>query len=345
MQLYLDSFGAYLSVRNGMFHIRMREGAEARQFAARTVGTILLTKGTAASTDALLLAAQHEIPVVLIDANTHRPLAQLAGTVPGNVAALRRAQAAAGDDMRGLQWAARCIAQKVEGHRQLLERMAETPDSPLAPDRATDQRMMAAALQRIEALAQAPATAPMDANDRAKTAETLRGSEGTASKVYFASLGIYLEHLGVAFSGRQRHPAYEPYNALLNYLYGMLYTSVHIAILKNNLDATMGFLHADRYGGKPTLAYDLIEPFRPWADTVALGLVRSQVWQDDHAAWFQSNPDEDGLWLSTEGKGHAIEAMLAYLAEATPYDGRNLRRSTQIDLDVQKLVLFLTKKS
>ncbi len=343
MQLYLDSYGAFLAVRNGMFHIRMREGAAARQFAARTVGAILLTKGTAASTDALLLATVHEIPVILIDANTHRPLAQLAGAVPGNVAALRRAQAEAGLNMRGLQWAARCIARKVEGHQRLMAYMAEQPASPLAADQAADQRMMTAALQRLNALAQPTTADQVDTEDREKAAETLCGSEGTASRIYFSTLATYLEHIGVAFSGRQRHPAYEPYNALLNYLYGMLYTSVHVAILKNNLDATMGFLHVDRYGGKVTLAYDLIEPFRPWADTVALALVRGKAWQEGQEAWFRPDPDEDGLWLSTEGKGHVIEAMLAYLSEATPYEGRSLRRATQIDLDVQKLVLFLTR--
>ena len=76
MQLYLDSFGAYLSVRNGMFAVRTKSGGE-QLFALRQVGAILLTAGTAMSTDAALLAAAENIPLLLINADTHAPLAQL----------------------------------------------------------------------------------------------------------------------------------------------------------------------------------------------------------------------------------------------------------------------------
>lgn len=83
MQLYLDSFGAYLFVRNGMFAVRTRAGGE-RAFALRSVGAVLLTKGTALSADAALLAAEHDIPVVLIDADTHFPLAQVSSGRAGS---------------------------------------------------------------------------------------------------------------------------------------------------------------------------------------------------------------------------------------------------------------------
>ncbi len=43
MQIYLDSFGAYLSVRNGQFSVRLRSGDE-RLFATRLVSAILLER-------------------------------------------------------------------------------------------------------------------------------------------------------------------------------------------------------------------------------------------------------------------------------------------------------------
>lgn len=44
MQLYLDSFASFLSVKNGQFRIRLQSG-EVHLFAVREVNVILLTKG------------------------------------------------------------------------------------------------------------------------------------------------------------------------------------------------------------------------------------------------------------------------------------------------------------
>jgi CRISPR-associated protein Cas1 len=59
----------------------------------------------------------------------------------------------------------------------------------------------------------------------------------------------------INFTSRQKRPAYDPFNVLLNYLYGMLYTAVHLSLLKSGLDPYMGILHADRYGATPTLVF------------------------------------------------------------------------------------------
>jgi hypothetical protein len=82
MQLYLDSYGAFLAARNGMFAVRTKSGGE-QAFAVRDVQAILCTKSTALSTDAALLAASNDIPILIIDANTHYPLAQVSSGRPG----------------------------------------------------------------------------------------------------------------------------------------------------------------------------------------------------------------------------------------------------------------------
>ena len=102
----------------------------------------------------------------------------------------------------------------------------------------------------------------------------------------------------------------------------------------------MGILHADQYGGRPTLAYDLIEPYRPWADEVALlHIVPKEGFAT--GAYFQPDADGAGWWLSAEGKSEAVEKMLLFLAEKSTFEGRMLRKSVQIDLAAQKLVGFL----
>lgn len=338
MQLYLDSFGAFLAVRNGMFSVRLRDGGT-HAFAARTVDAILLTKGTGMSTDAALLAVEQDIPVLLIDAQTHFPLAQLTSGRPGSIASIRKNQAVFARAPEGLAWAAAQLVEKVRRQRAVLQQWAEAPGAPpgFAADVAVADRLMAG-MQRE--LGKPPAADPSDHPDR------LRGQEGTASRVYFQQLSRLLSGAFAgfaaaddlpdpAFSGRQKRPAYDPFNTLLNYLYGMLYTSVHLALLKSGLDPYVGILHADRYGAAPTLVFDAIEPYRPWADTVALRLVLNGHLTPD--AFEQRDDPKEGLWLGRAGKDTVIEAMLSYLAESAPRDGRQVKRSVQIDLDAVEL--------
>jgi CRISPR-associated protein Cas1 len=49
----------------------------------------------------------------------------------------------------------------------------------------------------------------------------------------------------------------------------MLYSQVESAILSIGLDSSLGILHRDGYA-KPTLSYDLIEPFRPVIDKLLI---------------------------------------------------------------------------
>ncbi len=340
MQLYLDSYGAFLSVRNGMFSIRMRGSGAVRDFPVRTVESILLTKGTGMTTDAALLAVENDIPVLLIDAQTHYPLAQLSSGRPTTIAAVRKNQVFFARSATGLSWAAECLAQKVARQRQLLREWAERPTSgaDFAQDVAIADRILAAMQRELGK--------PIGENDDLNAAIVrLRGQEGTASRVYFqqiaklldgAFFGFEYDDLSeIIFEGRQKRPAHDPFNALLNYLYGMLYTTVHLALLKAGLDPYMGVLHADRYGAAPTLVFDAIEPYRPWADAVALRLVLEGFIGPEH---FERREEPlEGLWLAPTGKDVVIEQMLRYLEESLPYYGRQVRRKVQIDLEAQFL--------
>jgi CRISP-associated protein Cas1 len=328
MQLYLDSFGAYLSVRNGQFAIRTKTGGE-KLFPVRQVGAILLTAGTALSTDAALLAASDNIPVLLIDAHTHEPLAQLSSGRAVSLAAIRRNQAIFTRHPDGFKWTGALLARKIEAQMALLVSRSVTPSATLDATLTTMRR---------QSLALASWAPSGDGFVAALVAERFRGQEGTASRAYFQWMAKMLDP-ALDFRGRQGYPAYDPFNAVLNYLYGMLYTTVHLALLKSGLDPYMAVLHADQYGAKPTLSYDLIEPFRPWADAVALDLAKNgQLLSPD---FFQPDDQNRGLWLASAGKGLVIDAMLAFLNTTTPVSGRQVRRSVQIDLEAQQLAAFL----
>lgn len=333
MQIYLDSFSAYLSVRNGQFRVRLSSG-DVHLFAVRQVSAILLTKGTGMSTDAALLAVENNIPVLLIDAQTHYPLAQVSSGRPGNIATVRKNQPAFSRSTQGYGWVADLIAQKIENQRTLLHTLAENPDAPTGF--ADDLRLTDRVIATLEkSFRQWSAPPVWDSAAQASAAATFRGQEGTVSRVYFQKIALYLGE-AMEFEGRQKRPAYDPFNAILNYLYGVLYTAVHLALLKNGLDPFLGVLHADQYGGVPTLVFDAIEPYRPWADRVAVQLARSGQINDE---CFEPDAEERGLWLSSAGKSTVIDAMLAFLEESAYYGGKQVKRKVQIDLDAQRLAV------
>ena len=217
------------------------------------------------------------------------------------------------------------MVSKIENQRALLRRLAENPNVP--PDFPGDIRfadkVMASLQQRLsDSLTSSQTITTL--------AETFRGQEGSASRTYFQQLIKYLAHLPAdslfrlpeaTFEGRRR-PAYDPFNALLNYLYGMLYTNCHLALLKSGLDPYLGILHADRHGDHPTLVFDFIEPYRAWADRVALQLAESGIFDEES---FEPDADERGLWLSRTGKSAVIEAMLAFMETSSEHRGRQIK--------------------
>jgi len=105
--------------------------------------------------------------------------------------------------------------------------------------------------------------------------EILRGKEGEAANTYF---GVF-NHLITAqkdnffFHARSRRPPLDNMNALLSFIYTLLVHDVSAALEAVGLDPQVGFLHSER-PGRPSLALDLIEEFRPFlADRLALSLV------------------------------------------------------------------------
>jgi CRISP-associated protein Cas1 len=115
-----------------------------------------------------------------------------------------------------------------------------------------------------------------DATANAKDLTALLGIEGTAAAIYFEQFNSMLKGQGVwkfDFAGRNRRPPRDPINALLSLGYSMLSKELTGVCHAVGLDPFLGFMHQPRYG-RPALALDLMEEFRPLiADSVAISLV------------------------------------------------------------------------
>lgn len=107
-------------------------------------------------------------------------------------------------------------------------------------------------------------------------AMSLLGIEGAAGKVYFEGFAKLLQgDEAFDLEGRNRRPPRDPINALLSFVYALLAKDLTLVVHAVGFDPMLGFYHRPRYG-RPSLALDLAEEFRPIvADSVVLTLVNN----------------------------------------------------------------------
>ena len=104
----------------------------------------------------------------------------------------------------------------------------------------------------------------------------LQGFEGSATAHYFKCFKHVLSEPSL-FNGRTRRPPRDQANALLSYGYTILLSQVTAAIGTVGLDPYVGYLHSSQYG-KPALALDLMEEFRPLiVDSVVLSVFNNRM--------------------------------------------------------------------
>lgn len=117
--------------------------------------------------------------------------------------------------------------------------------------------------------------------------ESLLGFEGNAGRIYFQNFSTMLKSKNEAdnnaplfdFQTRNRRPPRDPVNALLSLAYSLLVKDLTIILLAVGFDPYLGFYHQPRYG-RPALALDLMEPFRPLiADSTVITAINTGVVQ------------------------------------------------------------------
>jgi CRISPR-associated exonuclease Cas4/CRISPR-associated protein Cas1 len=172
-------------------------------------------------------------------------------------AAIRTAQyAAAANEARRLDFARGLVDAKIRNQRTLLRRNWRGPEDERGP-----------LLARLALLCERA--------ERAGTMAMLLGLEGEAAALYFRALPhLFTEKVAelpeFQFVNRSRRPPADPINACLSLAYAVLTRTFAAALATVGLDPWKGLYHVER-PGRPALALDLIEPFRPvLADSAVL---------------------------------------------------------------------------
>jgi CRISPR-associated protein Cas1 len=218
-------------------------------------------------------------------------------------------------DFCRIKLAGECIRAKIRNQRVMLMRNG-SPDKKL--------------LKRLSRAAE-NAT-------KATSLDEIRGIEGGAAAVYFGEFGSMLKvdgKMSFDFTKRTRRPPRDPVNALLSLGYSILAKELAGICHQVGLDPFLGFFHQPRYG-RPALALDLMEEFRPLiADSVAVSLInRGEI--DESDFYFSAR----GVILNARGRRRFWEAWFRRLDTEVSHPEFKYRMSYRRMMEVQARQLW-----
>ncbi len=299
MQLVLDTKGLEVIKKDGVFHIKGEKGSKA--ISPAKLDSIAITASVMISSDAIALAIQHQVPILVFD-RIGKAKARLWSPYFESIATLRRMQARFIESPEAMAWMLDLFALKTEAQIDNLKYLKSR------------RSVLSLALGQPISYLRRKSRSFEEFRDKLpeECRQQVMGVEGTLARIYWQAVGNALPSR-YSFQGRSRRPAKDIFNAGINYLYGMLYSVVEGALFSVGLDPHLGILHADEYN-KPTLAFDLIEPFRPWADRLLVEMCMDKQLKE---SFFTKN--QYGIFLNKSGKAFIIPAFNDYLRSTTTY--------------------------
>jgi CRISPR-associated protein Cas1 len=323
MILFLDTQGLLLSARNGC--MRVIHGEIDKLIGLNKITSIVVSSKIQIDSVALALCFKSDIPIYFTD--KFGAVVGVSRKIGFSLASqIRREQVLFIQKKEAIKWVKDIHVLKLKG---------QLANMKFALDRKTKGQK-----HRLKKLKEFELILNSISGLKSKNMDTLRpsllGKEGAAARAYWQFITLSLETT-FQFEVRSQNPAKDAFNAALNYLYGILYTKVESAIYTAGLDATLGIFHTDQYQ-KPTLAFDLIEPFRPWADRFLMEL----CWQGEmELNFFDKNTDS--VKLNKKGKGLLIPSFLNFMEGKTTFNNQICTRNTHISRLAGALSIQLLK--
>jgi len=322
--LYLQEPGTSVGKRSEHLVIK-KEGKELTRVPMHAVRQVVVCGNVQVSTQALETMATNEIGISYVTG--HGRFIGSFVPAPAKNVSLREAQFRKFSDPAACLELSRAVVRaKLANQRTLLMRSLRGEDTARGSHEPTAKGL-------YDLLA---------GLDRQTSVESLLGTEGQGAALYFSVFGRFLKQpptgKGFDFTTRNRRPPRDPVNALLSFAYAMLAKDCFSAVCTVGFDPYKGFFHLGRHG-KPSLALDLMEEFRPViADSVVLTLINNEtLTPEDFIMW------RDACNL-TEGGRRAF--FTAYeMRKATeishPVYGYKMSYSRMLEVQARMLAAFV----
>lgn len=265
--LFVTTQGAYLAKEGETVTVRIDREVKLR-IPVHTLDGVVCFGNVGCSPFLMGFCAGRNVAISFLTENG-RFLARVSGPVSGNVLLRREQYRYADNPTFSAQTGSAFVIGKIANCRTVLQRVLRDHKDKI------DSVAIDTAIQHL--------TASLRRLQGELDLDEIRGIEGDAAHVYFD----VFDHLVIRnkndffFHGRNRRPPLDRLNCLLSFLYTLILHDVRSALECSGLDPAVGFLHRDR-PGRPSLALDLMEEFRPIADRLALSLInRAQLQAKD----------------------------------------------------------------
>jgi len=296
--LYVTDHSARIRLRKGTIVVQQPSGWQ--RIPIETLDGVVLTCRAEISNDAIGELVRRGIRIAALS-KTGRLRFAIGGPTSGNVH-LRVAQVSAASNVETAAEVSRWIVGgKLQNCRRALQRWSwDAPDSV----RRLIEWEIEGIGDRLSALAST------------SDGDKIRGIEGDGTRRYFKCLGM---HLGMAnelflFERRSRRPPRDPINALLSFTYGLVLAELVGGLDAVGLDPQIGFLHRPR-SGRPSLALDLLEEFRPSvADRFAVTVLARRQIRPEHFEVVSG-----GHYLSDDGRAAVLSLYEDFRKEDVPH--------------------------
>jgi CRISPR-associated protein Cas1 len=319
MQIYLNTYGTYLHVKDDMFEIKVpvKDAEPIKQhISVHKVSTIILSTSAALSTDAVRLALTNNIDIIFTHSDGH-PMGRIWHSKLGSTTKIRKRQLEASLGKEAVIFTKKWIAEKMSNQLEFIRDLKK--HRPQLTDYITDK------ISKVESLS--VSLSCLNADKIEEIADTVRGLEGTAGRLYFETMNYVIPEQ-YKFDGRSMRPAKDAYNAFLNYGFGILYSRVEKSLMIAGLDPYVGFLHRDDYN-QMSMVFDFIEPYRIFVETTVFRLFSAKKINKAH-----TDDITNGVSLNKEGKELLINALNTYMeSETIRYKGRNQTRANAMQQD------------
>ncbi len=321
MQLILNKRGTKLSIEDGLFKIKTID--DLKRVPVSKINSILLNNSVSITTDAVIEAIDNEIDILFMD-RTGNPKGRIWSHKYGSISTIRKNQIYFTKSEKGAEWVIKNLITKIENQISLLLTLGK-------PDRSTDKEIQST-INRLNGIVEKIKS--LQYNNISDIAKKIRGYEGNCSRLYFDTISRHLPEQ-YRFAQRSQHPAFDMFNAMLNYAYGILYGKTEAALIKAGIDPYMGVLHRNEYN-RPVLAFDFIENFRVWADYVVINLCMQQI---IFIEFF--NVENRVFYLNKHGKRILIQSFNDYMEEVVRFKSIDRSREQHIVISAQKLATQL----
>lgn len=320
MQLVINTPGTFITQKDECFRLKQKE--KVLDISPAKVESIVLSNQAMVSTQAVVLALENNIDIIFLD-GFGDPLGRIWFSKMGSTALIRRKQLEAAVTDTGFSLIMDMIAQKASNQVNFLKKLMYS--------RPGKEGVFERSIKTIE---NAVASLEQLEGDIDGKRDGIMGFEGTAGRAYFQCIAEIMPEK-YQFTGRSRRPAKDPFNAALNYCYGMLYSLVEKSCIIAGLDPYVGYLHTDNYN-KKSMVFDLIEPFRIFGEQAVVYLFTGRKIKDEYF-----DLKDEAVSLNGKGKPVIVEALNKHLDETVRYRRRNVKRRHIIQHEAHKLANIL----